>query len=317
MKVAVTCLQLIRDVDRYRPAFARAGIELAVPDVSGQHLEGPELIAALDGCVGLIAGDDRLTAEVLRACPELVTISKWGIGIDGIDLLAAADLGITVTNTPGMFDDEVADVAMAYITTLARGLHLIDRGVHRGEWPKPAGRSLRGRTVGIIGLGGIGRALATRARAAGMEVVGTDPSAPSCAQARDLGVHTAPLPELLPRSEFLSVNCPLNEATYHLVDAAAISQLPRGAFLVNTGRGAVVSTKDVVAALDTGQLAGAALDVMEDEPPPPDSPLRGRDDVVFGSHNASNTLDASLRVHVMAIENLAASLGLEIDVVGT
>ncbi len=317
MRVAITCIQLIRDLDRYRPAFERSGVELVVPDIPGQHLEGDALIAALEGCVGVIAGDDRLTRDVLAACPELVTISKWGIGIDGIDLAAAAELGITVTNTPGVFDDEVADVAMAYVTMLARGLHVIDRGVHRGEWPKPAGRSLRGRTLGIVGLGGIGRALAVRARAAGMEVVGTDPSAPSCEQARTLGVHVAALDELLPLSEFLSINCPLNEATYHLIDAAAVDRLPPGAMLINTGRGAVVSTAAVVAGLESGRLAGVALDVMEDEPPPPDSPLRGRDDVVFGSHNASNTLDASLRVHVMAIENLAASLGVSIDLQAT
>lgn len=317
MKVAVTCLQLIRDLDRYRPAFEQAGIELVEPDIPGQHLEGDALIAALDRCAGIIAGDDRLTGAVLAACPELLTISKWGIGIDGIDLAAAARLGITVTNTPGVFDDEVADVAMSYITTLARGLHVIDRGVHRGDWPKPAGRSLRGRALGILGLGGIGRALAVRARAAGMEVIGTDPSTPSCAAATTLGVRVVPLAELLPMSEFLSVNCPLDESTYHLIDADAIAQLPAGAFLVNTGRGAVVSTDAVVRALASGRLAGVALDVIEDEPPPPDSPLRGRDDVVFGSHNASNTLDASLRVHVMAIENLAASLGVRIDVRGT
>jgi D-3-phosphoglycerate dehydrogenase len=314
VRVAVTCLQLIRDLDRYRPALAAAGIDVSVPAIPGQHLEGDALVAALDGCVGVIAGDDRFTAAVLAACPELTTISKWGIGIDGIDLAAAAAQGVTVTNTPGVFDDEVADVAMAYVTTLARSLHVVDRGVHRGEWPKPAGRSLRGRTLGVVGLGGIGRALAARAAAAGMTVAGTDPAAPACTQARAQGVRIESLAELLPASEFLSVNCPLNESTFHLIDAAAIARMPAGAYLINTGRGAVVSTDAVVAALERGHLAGVALDVMEDEPPPPDSPLRGRDDVVFGSHNASNTLDASLRVHVMAIENLAASLGLMIDV---
>jgi D-3-phosphoglycerate dehydrogenase len=315
--VAITCLQLIRDLDRYRPALAAAGIDVAVPAIPGQHLEGEALVSALDGCVGVIAGDDRFTAAVLAACPELTTISKWGIGIDGIDLAAAASQGVTVTNTPGVFDDEVADVAMAYVTTLARGLHVVDRGVHRGEWPKPPGRSLRGRTLGIVGLGGIGRALAVRGAAAGMTVAGTDPAAPACTQARAQGVRIESLGDLLPVSEFLSVNCPLNESTFHLIDGAAIDRLPAGAYLINTGRGAVVSTDAVVAALERGHLAGVALDVMEDEPPPPASPLRGRDDVVFGSHNASNTLDASLRVHVMAIENLVASLGLTIDLAGS
>lgn len=314
MRVAITCIQLVRDLHHYHRAFDAAGIECAVAEVPGQYLYGDALVAALDGCVGVIAGDDRFTAAVLARCPELRTIAKWGIGVDGIDLDAAAARGITVTNTPHVFDDEVADVAMAYVTMLARGLHVIDRGVHAGRWPKPAGRSLRGRTLGIVGVGGIGRGLAARARAAGMEVLGTDPAAESVVQATALGVGVRTFDELLPASEFLAVSCPLDESTFHLVDERALSLLPRGAYLVNTGRGAVVSTAAVVDALSSGHLAGVALDVMEDEPPLPDSPLLGRDDVIFGSHNGSNTIDASLRVHTMAIANLAASLGIDIPV---
>lgn len=314
MKVAITCIQLIRDLDLYRAAFDAAGVECAVPDIPGQHLEGDALVAALDGCDGVIAGDDRFTADVLDRCPGLRTISKWGVGIDGIDLAAAAERGVTVTNTPGMFNDEVADVAMAYVTMLARGLHIVDRGVHAGVWPKPAGRSLRGSTLGIVGLGGIGRAVAVRAAAAGMSVLGSDPSPDSAAAALELGVGICALDDLLPVSEFLVVCCPLVEATHHLLGARAIGLLPAGAALVNVGRGAVVSTAAVVDALQSGHLSGVALDVMEEEPPAPDSPLRGRHDVIFGSHNGSNTLEASRRVHARAIANLAVSLAIDIPV---
>jgi D-3-phosphoglycerate dehydrogenase len=260
----------------------------------------------------VIAGDDRFTADVLDRSPTLRAISKWGVGIDGIDLAAAAERGVKVTNTPGMFNDEVADVAMAYVTMLARGLHVVDRGVHAGAWPKPAGRSLRGRTLGIIGLGGIGRAVAVRGAAAGMNVLGVDPSPDAVAAALELGVGIRTLDDLLPLSEFLVVSCPLVETTHYLLGERAIGLLPAGAALVNVGRGAVVSTAAVVDALRSGHLSGVALDVMEDEPPAPDSPLRGRDDVIFGSHNGSNTLDASRRVHPQAIANLAASLAIDI-----
>ena len=142
MKIAITCIQLIRDLDQYRPSSRRPASSVTVPHIAGQHLEGADLVAALDGCAGVIAGDDRFTAAVLDKCPDLRAISKWGSGVDGIDRVAAAERGIVVTNTPGMFDNEVADVTMAYVIMLARVLHVIDRGVHAGAWPKPAGRSL-------------------------------------------------------------------------------------------------------------------------------------------------------------------------------
>jgi D-3-phosphoglycerate dehydrogenase len=310
VKIAVTCIQFIRDLDDQRGRLEQFGLEVSAPDIPGQHLEGDALVAALEGCSGVIAGDDRFTAEVLDRCPELRTISKWGSGVDGIDGRAAAARGITVTNTPGMFDDEVADVAMAYVTTLARGLHLIDRGVHAGAWPKPAGRSLRGATLGIIGLGGIGRAVAARAAVAGMNVIGSDPSPAAVQLAEAAGVDVRSLGDLLASSDFVSVNCPLNEGTFHLLDESAFARMRPGVYLVNTGRGAVVDTTALVGSLESGRVAGAALDVMECEPPPPGDPLLSLPQVVLGSHNASNTLEASRRVHGQAIENLIRSLGL-------
>jgi D-3-phosphoglycerate dehydrogenase len=312
MKIAITCIQLIRDLEQHRARIEASGISVSVPLIAGQHLEGNELVAALDGCAGVIAGDDRFTADVLDRCPDLRVISKWGIGIDGIDRDAAAARGVVVTNTPGVFDDEVADVAMAYIVMLARGLHLIDRGVHAGSWPKPAGTSLRGGTLGIVGLGGIGRAVAVRAAVAGMRALGCDPAPESAAAASALGVAVVPFTDLLAASDFISINCPLNADTFHLFDDDAFARMKPGAALVNTGRGAVVSTDALVRALSSGRLGGAALDVIEEEPPAVGSPLLGRPDVVLGSHNASNTLQASARVHVMAIDNLLRELGVTV-----
>jgi phosphoglycerate dehydrogenase-like enzyme len=312
MKIAVTCIQLIRDLDAYRPALAAAGFEVAVADVPGQHLEGAALVEALEGCAGVVAGDDRFTAAVLDRCPGLRVISKWGIGVDGIDLVAASARGIVVTNTPGMFDDEVADVAMAYITMLARDLGGIDRGVRAHQWPKPAGRSLRGAVLGIVGLGGIGRAVARRATAAGMTVVGSDPSEASRAAAAEVGVTVVSFHELLEVSEFVSVNCPLAESTFHLFDDAAFRRMRAGSWIVNTARGGVIDTTALVDALRRRHLAGAALDVLEEEPPSASHPIRQFDNVVFGSHNGSNTLEGSARVHVKAIDNLARALGVAI-----
>ncbi len=307
-KIAVTCIQLLRDLPAHRAPIDELGWAIAIPTISGQHLEGTELVAALEGCDGVIAGDDNFTAEVFNRLPDLRVISKWGIGIDGIDLSAAADRGIAVRNTPGMFDDEVADVTMAYITTLARQLVFIDRGVRISTWPKPPGTSLRGLTAGVIGLGGIGRAVARRAIVAGMNVIGFDPLENSRALATEDGVVPVDIDQLFAESDVISVNCPLNPATHHLLDADAFAKMKRRVFVVNTGRGPVVDTAALVDALTRGQVAGAALDVLETEPPAADHPLKSFDNVVFGSHNASNTLEASARTHSRAITNLIDEL---------
>ena len=312
MKVAVTCLQLIRDIDAVRPVLEEADFALRIPRIPGQHLEGDALVAALEGCAGVVAGDDRFTAAVLARLPALRAIAKWGVGMDGIDRAAAAARGIAVSNTPGAFDDEVADVAMAYAIVLLRRLFAVHDGARRGEWPKPAGRSARGLQMGIVGLGGIGRALARRARAAGMAVAGADPARASRAAAAADGVECLPLDALLRASDVVSLHCPLTPETRRLLDADRLALMKPGAFLVNTGRGGLVDTAALAAALRAGRLAGAALDVLEEEPPGPVNPIRGIDGVILGTHNASNTLEASARTHRRAVANLARALGREV-----
>jgi D-3-phosphoglycerate dehydrogenase len=300
----------LRDLANHREPLDALGYSIVTPVVSGQHLEGTDLVAAMSGCIGVVAGDDKFTADVLAQLPDLRVISKWGVGIDGIDLDAAAERGIVVRNTPGMFDDEVADVTMAYVVNLLRGLAEIDRGVRAGSWPKPAGRSLRGLTLGVIGLGGIGRAVARRAMLSGMNVIGSDPSDSSCRAAAAEGVACCDLDDLWSSAEVISVNCPLNDATHHLINQRSISAMRDGVFIVNTGRGSVVETSALLEGLRSGKIAGAALDVLEVEPLPGGHPLAEFDQVMFGSHNASNTLDASARVSEIAISHLIDELSL-------
>lgn len=302
--VAVTCIQLLRDLKAHRGPLDERGWKIVTPEVPGQHLEGDALIEAMAGCIGVVAGDDKFTSDALAALPDLRVISKWGIGIDGIDLDAAATRSITVRNTPGMFDDEVADVTMAYITMLARQLTAIDRSIRSDVWFKPPGTSLRGLTLGIIGLGGIGRAVARRGAIAGMNMLGVDPAPDSQAAAAEIGVESCQLERLLGESNVISVNCPLNAATHHLLDATAFSAMKPGVFVVNTGRGPVIETQALIDALSAGRIGGAAVDVLEIEPVEADSPLKSFDNVVFGSHNASNTLEASARTHDIAVAHL-------------
>lgn len=313
MKVAVTCIQLLRDIEQFRTPLEAAGIVLAPAAIAGQHLAGDELIDAVQGCVGVIAGDDKFSRSVLEQCPELKVISKWGIGTDGIDFAAAAALGIAVRNTPAMFAGEVADVTMGYIIMLLRQLHTIDLGVRDGRWPKIVGRSLSSCRLGVIGLGSIGQAVVRRGLAADMEVIGADPSFERRVEVEALGVRTTEIDALCSEADVLSINCPLTPDTFHLMNEERLCLLPRGAYVVNTGRGEVLDTGGLVTQLGAGQIAGAALDVFEEEPLPPDHPLRTFEQVIFGSHNASNTLQASMRTHKAAITNLAQELQVQVQ----
>jgi D-3-phosphoglycerate dehydrogenase len=303
----VTCPQLQRTIDEHRSTFDAAGIEVLLPPVVQQLSEG-ELIEQLENADGIIVGDDPLTEAVLERSVHLRTISKWGVGIDNIDLAAAARLGIRVTNTPGMFGEEVADVVIGYLVMLSRQLHRVDERVRRGEWAKIEGVSLAGRTLGIIGLGAIGQAVARRGLALGMTVIGSEVFEPNAAAAEAIGVAVMAQDRLLRGADVVSLNCPLTAENRHMIDAATIATMRRGAWLINTARGPIVDEAALVDALRSGQIGAAALDVFEVEPLPADSPLRTFDNVILGAHNSSNTAEAVRRTSVKAIENLLQGL---------
>jgi D-3-phosphoglycerate dehydrogenase len=208
-----------------------------------------------------------------------------------------------------MFGDEVADCAMAYVTGLARALFEIDRGVRAGAWPKPAGVSLRGRRAGLVGYGDIGRSTARRLLAAGLELVVFDPA--RAAEAAADGVALATWPDGVEHCDFLIVTCALTPANRHMLDSAVLARCRRGVRVINVARGPLIDTDALIAGLGSGQVAGAALDVFEDEPLPAVHPLRAFAGVVLGSHNASNTVDAVRRTSVRALAELARLLAAD------
>jgi D-3-phosphoglycerate dehydrogenase len=306
-RVLVSCVQMQRELHKFADVFAARDIELVVPEVA-QQLSEEELLEIMPDIDGVIVGDDQFTAKVLESAPRLQILSKWGVGIDCIDRDAAARLGIAVTNTPGVFADDVANVATCYLLMLARGLHRVDAAVRSGAWLKIEGESLRGKTLGIVGLGSIGRALAVRGRAIGMETAGSDPSAEACAAAQADGVRAAALEDVLAAADYLAICCPLTAETHHLIDAKALSAMRFGAKLINVARGPIVDEPALVEALWSGHLAGAALDVYELEPLPADSPLRDLPQVILGAHNGSNAKEAVERTSRLAVDNLLAHL---------
>ncbi len=308
MRVAVTCGHLKRDIDLHRQALESAGHEVVVPEVPGQELVGDELVAAMQGIDGVIAGDDQFSASVIDALPDLKVISKWGIGLDAIDLDHAAAKGLPVTNTPGMFGNEVAEQALGYLIALVRGLTTVDNEVRAGGWPKPVGRSLGALHACVLGLGNIGSSLVEKLLALGLTVSGSDP-APGAAQwCADRGVTHGDLAQLVGTCDVLIITCPLNEHTRGIVDADLIAAMPRGSWLVNVGRGPVVKLDAVADALQTGHLQGAGLDVYEEEPLG-DHVIKTLPNVILGSHNASNTWEACQRTHEASIANLLEHLG--------
>jgi len=307
MRVAVTCTHLQRDIDHYRTRFADAGLELVLPGVRGQELAGDELVAAMDGIVGVIAGDDQFSASVLERLPSLRMISKWGIGLDGIDLEAAARLGITVTNTPGMFGNEVAEQGIGYLIALVRGIVEVDRTVRAGGWPKPVGRSLGALSACVIGLGDIGRSLATKLVGLGLAVCASDPSEEARAWAVENNIAMGDALEFARSVDVVMITAPLTAGTKAMVDADFIEGMRHGSWLVNVGRGPIVVGAAVADALESRQLAGAALDVFEIEPLVDDR-LRQAPNCILGSHNASNTYEACNRTHEQSIHNLVSGL---------
>jgi phosphoglycerate dehydrogenase-like enzyme len=286
------------------------GIEVEIPPVV-QQISRDELLRILPTFDGIIAGDDPLDADVLAAAAgRLKVVSRWGVGLDSVDLVAAERLGILVTNTPAAFADEVADVALGYLILLTRRLHLVDAGVRAGDWPKLQGRSVAGRTLGLVGLGAIGRAMARRGMALGMRVVGNDPSDAASEAASALGVVPMTLGDVISRSDVLSLHCPMTPENRHLLSRERLALLPPGALVINTARGPLIDEAALVDALRSGAVAGAALDVFEEEPLPAASPLRSLPNVILGTHNASNTAEAVARVNRLAIENLLAGLAV-------
>lgn len=306
-RVLVSCLQMQRELPTYRADLEARGIELVVPEVV-QQLSEADLVKIMPEIDGVIAGDDEFTSAVFAASPRLKIVSKWGVGTDGIDKAAAQAHGVVVTNTPGVFADEVGDVALGYVILLARGLHLIDRAVRAGQWHKIEGETLRGQTAAVIGLGSIGRAVVTRLAAVGMRVIGADPQAEAAAAAAALGAEVVPRAEALAGADFIVLCCPLVPETRHLINRESLGTVRHGVRLVNVARGPLVDESALLAALEQGVVGGAALDVFEAEPLSPDNPLLAFDSVIAGSHNGSNTAQAVERTSYLALQNLLAHL---------
>ena len=308
--VLFTAPYMIPFVDRFKPVFDRYGIELIVPDVQ-ERMEEADLLKYAGQFDGAICGGDRYTERVLEACsPRLKIISKWGTGIDSIDAEACARYGIKIGRTPNAFTLPVADTVMGYILAFARRQPWMDKEMKGGKWEKIPGKSLSECSLGIIGVGTIGKTVARRARAFGMKIYGNDIVDIDHVFIAETGIEMTSLETLLQNSDYVSVNCDLNPSSHHLMNSNTFALMKPNAVLINSARGPIVEEPALIAALQNKRIAGAAMDVFEVEPLPHDSPLMKMDNVMLAPHNANSSPAAWERVHWNTIKNLLDGLGI-------
>jgi D-3-phosphoglycerate dehydrogenase len=302
-KVLVSAPYMQPVIDRFRPLFEEHDIELVIPPVR-ERLSENELLEWIGDIDGVISGDDRFTEKVLRSAPRLKVISKWGTGIDSIDLEACERHGIVVRNTPGAFNMPVADTVLGYILCFARQLLNLDRDIRAGRWVKRTSISLRECTLGVIGVGNVGKTVVRRAIAFGMPVLGNDIVEMPPEFVAETGIEMTSKDDLLRRADFVSLNCTLNPTSFHIIGQRELSLMKPAAYLINAARGPLIDEPALVKALQEKRIAGAALDVFEVEPLPENSPLRRMDNVLLAPHNSNSSPEAWERVHDNTVYNL-------------
>ena len=269
MKILVTPTSLQPGKNEPVLAVLRAFSDDLIFNASGRPLAEDELIPLLKDCDGYIAGLDFVTEKVIRSCPRLKAISRYGAGYDRVDIEAAKKMGIPVTNTPGVNAQAVGELAFALILSIARRIPYLDTETRDGKWVRSTGMELKGKTLGIIGLGAIGKVV----------------------------------DETIPHSDVITLHLPLNKQTRHIIGREAIGRMKPGVILVNTSRGGIIDEDAAFEALKSGQLGGLGLDAFETEPPE-DSPLFRLDNVVVTPHTGAHTKEATLNMASSAVKNL-------------
>lgn len=266
----------------FREILLNAGFEALDPPGEGMLTSG-DLERWLPGCSAIVAGGERIGPEMLDLAPGLRVIARTGVGYDSVDLPAATARGIVVTITPGTNHESVAEQAFGLLLAVTRRIAVNDRGIRGGGWDRTIVAPIRGRTIGLVGLGRIGAAMVPRARAFGMRVIACDPYLDAAAVAA-LAVPLLPFEKVVAQADVLSLHCPATAETCRMIGREALDRMPTGSILLNTARGSVVDEPALLEAVESGHLAGAGLDVLAQEPPPADHPFFKVDRIVLSPH---------------------------------
>ncbi|EMD29482.1 phosphoglycerate dehydrogenase [Amycolatopsis azurea] len=302
MRVLVTTSYL-RPGGEVDKLLSDAGFDTVFTTPAQREATGTPLADLVRDVDGIVAGTDAFSADVIEAAPRLKVFGRCGAGYDNIDLDAATRGGVAVTYTPGANRRSVAEHVLALMLNCARLIPQNIASVRAGRWEQRSGRELDGAVLGLIGLGSIGKTVARLALPLGMRVVAHDPH-PDEEFLTETGVEARTFEEVLAEADFLSLHIFLDDTTRHLIDASALRKVKPGAFLINTARGEVVDEEALADALESGALAGAALDVLTEEPMPLDNRLRGLDNVVVTAHIGAATEQARSRSSMMAAQQV-------------
>lgn len=307
--VLITCPPMLGTQKQFIDRFDAKGIDVYCPDVV-QTMDENELIELVPQFDGWIIGDDPATRRVFEAGRKgkLKAAVKWGIGVDNVDFSACEELNIPISNTPDMFGNEVADIALGYITGLARETYKIDREIRNGDWPKYRGISLSGKKVGLVGYGDIGKNTAKRLLVCGMDIIAYDPGVSK--EGASENVIFKHWPDGINECDFLVFTCSLNDRNYHMLNAQVLEMCKKHVRIVNVARGPLINESALIDSLKSGHVHSAALDVFENEPLPMNSPIREFPSCILGSHNGSNTADAVSRTNERVINKLFHFLGV-------
>ncbi len=245
--------------------FRKSGFEVVQNPYRGKRLLENELLELIGDVHALLTGVDQVTAKVINAADELKVISKFGTGVDNIDVAAATQKGVIVTNAPGMNSDAVADMTFSLILSIARRIPFANDQVRKGNWPLIVGTEICNKTLGLIGLGQIGKRVAMRAGGFNMKILAYE-LLPDEQFVQELGINLVPLNRLLQESDFVSIHVPLTSETKDLIKTEQLEMMKSTAYLINTARGGIVDENALHAALESGEIAGAAFDVFKEEP---------------------------------------------------
>lgn len=300
---------MLKDKPRFERELVSNGLKPVFYDVQ-QFFKENELLDIVGDFDGWLAGDDEITEAVIeKATPKLKVISKWGTGIDSIDLKAAKKNKVKIFNSPGAFREAVAEIAIAYMLNLSRGIHITDQAVRNNQWPKNSSVGLVNKTLGIIGLGAIGKGIAERALSFKLNVIYFDEQSIELEQNIN-GIKLVPLDRLLEKSDIICLACNLTNNNKHIINDQSIRKMSKKPYIINVSRGPLICMPDLIHSLQSGQISGAGLDVYEIEPLDKNSPLIKMDNVILGSHNANNMYSATEYVHKNTIANLLKGLNI-------
>ena len=302
MKILVTPASLKPSMDSPALNQLRSFAGTLVFNPNNRPLTEDELIPLLDGCDGCIAGLDPFNRTVIYSARTLKVISRYGAGVDNVDLAAAKERSITVCNTPGVNAEAVGDLAFGLMLCLARKLPLLDRSTREGKWDRSIGIELYQKTLGILGLGAVGKAVARRAAGFSMRVLACDPALDT-GYAQAHGVMPVSFDKLISESDILSLHLPLKADTRHIINADVMRNMKKGALLINTARGGLIDEAAACALLQDGHLGGMGLDVYDVEPPK-DPVLFTLDNVVLTPHTAARTAEATAAMASLSVQNL-------------